>query len=103
MFHWDGMVIQYLSMRAGFGVIGSNLTQITNDTGGFRVPGFNLTTATFLHGFEGRAWGVGPMALYVAKVEKPGVVLQLRWVNEFEVTNLLKGNTLMLGVTLTLN
>jgi hypothetical protein len=102
MFHWDGMVIQYLSKRVGFGVIGSNLTQITNDTGGF-MPGFNLTTATFLHGFEGRAWGVGPMALYVAKVEKPGVVLQLRWVNEFEVTNLLKGNTLMLGVTLTLN
>jgi hypothetical protein len=39
----------------------------------------------------------------VAKVEKPGVVLQLRWVNEFEVTNLLKGNTLMLGVTLKFN
>jgi hypothetical protein len=33
MFHWDGMVIQYLSERVGFGVIGSNLTQITNDTG----------------------------------------------------------------------
>ena len=35
--------------------------------------------------------GVGPPALYVAKLENPGVVLQLRWVNEFEVTNLLKG------------
>jgi hypothetical protein len=56
-----------------------------------------------LHGFEGRAWGVGPIALYVAKVEKPGVILQLRWVNEFEVTDLLKGNTLMLGITLKLN
>ena len=75
-------------------MIGSNLTQITNDTG---------PVANFLHGFEGRAWGVGPLLLYVAKVEKPGVVLQLRWVNEFRVTNLLKGNTLMLGVTLTLN
>jgi len=72
-------------------VIGSNLTQITNDTG---------PVADLLHGFEGRAWGVGPMALYVAKVEKPGVFLQLRWINEFKVTNLLKGNTLMLGVTL---
>jgi hypothetical protein len=39
----------------------------------------------------------------VAKVEKPGVFLQLRWVNEFEVTNLLKGNTFMLGVTLKFN
>jgi hypothetical protein len=92
MFHWDGMVIYHLSERVGFGVIGSNLTQITNDSGAL--------IAELLHGFEGRAWGVGPMALYVAKVEKPGVFLQLRWINEFKVTNLLKGNTLMLGVTL---
>jgi hypothetical protein len=94
MFHWDGMVIQYLSKRVGFGVIGSNLTQITNDRG---------PVAAVLHGFEGRAWGVGPMILYVAKVEKPGVIVQLRWVNEFEVTNLLKGNMFLLGLTLKLN
>jgi hypothetical protein len=94
MFHWDGMVIQYLSKRVGLGVIGSNLTQITNDRG---------PVAAVLHGFEGRAWGVGPMVLYVAKVEKPGVIVQLRWVNEFEVTNLLKGNAFVLGLTLKLN
>lgn len=46
---WDGMVIQYLSERVGVGVIGSNLTQITNDRG---------PIADLLHGFEGRAWGV---------------------------------------------
>jgi hypothetical protein len=90
MFHWDGMVIQYLSERFGFGAIGSNLTQITRDRG---------PVADVLHGFEGRAWGVGPMVLYVARVENPAVVVQLRWVNEFEVTNLLKGNMLMLGCT----
>ena len=39
------------------------------------------------------SWGVGRLALDVAKLENAGVVLQLRWVNEFEVTNLLKGNT----------
>ena len=94
MFHWDGMVIQYLSKKVGFGAIGSNLTQITNDTG---------PLADFLHGFEGRAWGVGPMVLYVAKAEKPGVVLQLRWINEFQVTNLLKGNAFVLGLTLKMN
>jgi hypothetical protein len=93
MFHWDGMVIQYFSKR-GFGAVGSNLTQITNDTG---------PVADVRHGFEGRAWGVGPMALYVAKVEKPGVVVQLRWINEFEVKNLLKGNAFMFGVSLKLN
>jgi hypothetical protein len=43
------------------------------------------------------------MVLYAAKVEKPGVIVQLRWVNEFEVKNLLKGNTFLLGLTLKLN
>lgn len=90
MFHWDGMAMQYLSERAAFGLIASNLTQLNNDTGPF---------TNLLHGFEGRAWGVGPIVMYVAKVEKPGVILQLRWVNEFEVTNLVKGNMLMLGLT----
>jgi len=93
VFHWDGMVIQYLSERFGFGAIGSTLTQITPDRG---------PIADRLHGFEGSASGVGPMVLWVAKAEKPGVVLQLRWVNEFQVANLVKGNVLMLGCTLKL-
>ena len=94
MFHWDGMAIQYLSERVGLGAIGSNLTQITNDRG---------PVANVLHGFEGRAWGIGAIAFYVAKLEKPGVVLQIRWINEFEVTNLLKGNAFVFGLTLKLN
>jgi hypothetical protein len=40
------------------------------------------------------------IVIYVAKTEKPGVILQLRRINEFEVTDLMKGNTLMLGFTL---
>ena len=94
MFHWDGMIIQYLSERVGFGAIGSDLTQVTRDKG---------PIADVLHGFEGQASGVGAMALYVAKVETPSVVVQLRWVNEFKVTNLLKGNAFLFGLTLKLN
>jgi hypothetical protein len=93
MFHWDGMLVQYLSKRFGFGAIVSNLTQINRDTG----PLSNV-----LHGFQGGAWGAGPMVLYVAKPKNPGVILQFRWVPEFAVTNLLKGNTLLLGLTLQL-
>jgi hypothetical protein len=52
-----------------------------------------------LHGFEGRAWGAGPMVLYVAKAEKPGVTFVFKWVPEFTVSNLLKGNTLLLGMS----
>jgi hypothetical protein len=94
VFHWDGMVIQYLSKRAGIGVIGSKLKQITNDTG---------PVADFLHGFQGSAWGAGALVFYVAKVEKPGVIFQLRWINEFEVTNLMKGNAFMFGLSLKMN
>src|SRR5204863_1672249 len=33
VFHWDGMALQYLSKRFGFGAVVSNVTQITRDTG----------------------------------------------------------------------
>lgn len=86
MFHWDGMVIQYLSERVGFGRDRFQCHTNYNDRG---------PVANVLHGFEGRVWGVGPIVLYVAKLQKPGLVLQARWANEFKVTNLLKGNALV--------
>jgi hypothetical protein len=93
VFHWDGMLFQYLSERAGFGAIVSNLTQITRDTG----PLSNV-----LNGFRGSAWGAGPIVMYVAKLKNPGVIVQLRWINEFEVTNMTKGNMFLLGLTIKL-
>lgn len=53
--------------------------------------------AEVLNGLAGRAEGVDPIVLYVAKREKPGMSFQLRWINEFRVTNMLKGNTVMDG------
>lgn len=94
VFHWDGMVIQYFAKkRIGVGAIASKLRQITDDQG---------PLADTLNGFAGRASGVGPTALYVARSDKPGVTFQLRWINEFKVTNMLKGNTFMAGVTLSM-
>jgi hypothetical protein len=52
-----------------------------------------------LHGFQGRAWASGPIVLYIAKHQKPEVAIQFRWVREFEFTNLLKGEVLLLGLT----
>jgi hypothetical protein len=63
-------------------VIGSDLTQIIKDSG---------KIADLLGGFQGRASGIGALALYIAKLEKPGVVVQLRWVNEFKVTKPAEG------------
>jgi hypothetical protein len=92
VFHWDGMVFQYLSERGGFGGIISNETQLNRDQG---------PLADRLNGFQGGAWGAGPIVAYVARKDDPKMVLQFRWVREFHVTNLLKGNALLLGLTLT--
>jgi hypothetical protein len=94
MFHWDGMVIQNFSRQFGLGAIGSTLMQITSDRG---------PAADLVQGYEGRASGVGAIAFYVPKLDKPGVILQLRWIDEFRVTHLLKGNMFMLGITLKLH
>jgi hypothetical protein len=94
VFHWDGMALKYFgNKRAGVGAIVSDLTQITPDKG---------PLADILHGFEGQKWGAGPIILYTAKREKPGLTLSLRWINEFKVTNMLKGNALMAAVSLSL-
>jgi hypothetical protein len=91
MFHWDGLLLKYLARnRFAAGAIVGNLTQITDDTG---------ILANQLHGFRGQGWGAGPTALYVAKPEHPGVILQFRAVPEFAVTNLTQGITLLLGLT----
>jgi hypothetical protein len=87
-FHWDGMLFQYISERGGLGAIISNQTQINRDRG---------RLADRLDGFQGGAWGAGPMFMYVLK--DPGVILQFRWIPEFQVTNLLKGHALLLSLT----
>lgn len=91
IFHWDGMLFQYLSLRGGFGAILSNVTQINKDSG---------PLADQLNGFQGGAWGAGPIVMYAVKTKNPGLIFQFRWVPEFAVTNMLKGNTFLLGLTL---
>ena len=90
VFHWDGMVLKYFGdKKVAIGAIGSYLRQLTDDTG---------PLAELFNGFQARAWAVGPTVLYTARRANPGVTLQLRWLNEFKVTNLLKGNVFMAGV-----
>jgi hypothetical protein len=55
--------------------------------------------ANKLNGFQGGAWGAGPIVMYAVKAKKPGLVFQFRWVPEFAVTHMLKGTTLLLGLT----
>jgi hypothetical protein len=90
IFHWDGMLFQYLSSRGGIGAILSNVTQINKDRG---------PLADQLNGFQGGAWGAGPIVVWAVREKDPGLALQFRWISQFGVTNMLKGNTLMLGLT----
>jgi hypothetical protein len=76
--------LQYQSEQGGLGAIVSNVTQITEHTG----PQGNL-----VNGFEGGALDAVPFDMYVVKVVKatdPGLIFQLRWVREFEATNMLR-------------
>ena len=59
------------------------------------TPGFSFL---FLAAWR-CAWGAGPMILYVVRAEKPEVTFQFRWVPQFDVMNLVKGNTLLIGMT----
>jgi hypothetical protein len=83
------MLFQYFSERAGVGGIISNVTQINKDRG---------PAADQLNGFQGGAWGRAYR--HVRRQGKgSGLVLQFRWIREFAVTNRLKANTLLLGLT----
>jgi hypothetical protein len=91
MFHWDGLLLKYWGRnRFGAGALVGNLNQITDDTG---------VIADLLHGFRGRVWGAGPTGLYVARPEKPAIILQFRAIPEFAATNLTQGITLLLSLT----
>ncbi len=87
VFHWDGMVTQFLSKKAGVGVVLSNLTQTGADKGDL---------ADQLGGFKGRAWGAGPNAFYMMKAGGKDITLMFRWVKEFQVQNRPSGSLLML-------
>ncbi len=86
VFHWDGMVTQFLSKKAGVGVVLSNLTQTGADKGDL---------ADRLGGFKGRAWGAGPNVLYMMKAGDKDVTLMFRWIKEFRVQNRTSGSLLM--------
>ncbi len=91
VFHWDGMVTQFLSKKAGVGAVISNLTQTGADKGDL---------ADRLGGFKGHAWGAGPNAFYMMKAGEKNVTLMFRWIKEFQVQNRPSGSLLMLALSI---
>lgn len=90
-------VLDLLAMKRftngwGVGVIGGWIAQLGSDTGGLA----NLTG-----GPSGHSLGVGPIVTWSGKLSKTPVSASLRWVNEFDVSNRPKGNSVGLTVSAT--
>jgi hypothetical protein len=76
----------------GVGLVGGWIQQLGNDTGGL---------ANVLGGAQGHSLGIGPMVTWSGKMGSTPVSASLRWVNEFDVSNRPKGNSVALSVNAT--
>jgi hypothetical protein len=79
----EATVIKRFNCGAGIGVIGSWIEQLNDDSG---------PTADRLHGFSGRAFGVGPIITYTTKIGKSLLDLNARFIPEFGNEKRVQGN-----------
>ena len=45
-----------------------------------------------IHGFSGRAFGIGPVVTYSTKLGKSHLDFSARWIHDFDVSNRVEGN-----------
>ena len=81
----DLEVLAIKRFKNGFGIgfVESWIQQITDDGGS--VP-------TGLHGFRGRAFGIGPIVTYSTKLGKSHLDLSARWIHDFDVAERVAGD-----------
>lgn len=87
----EATTIKRFKCGGGLGVIGSWIQQLTDDTG---------PTAERVHGFSGRAFGVGPIITYSREVTKRHLDFNARWVHEFENRKRPEGDLIALAASL---
>jgi hypothetical protein len=87
----EATVIKRCKNEFGFGVIGSWIQQLSDDSG---------PTADRLNGFSGRAFGVGPIVTYSTKVGKSHLDFNARWVHEFDNSNRPEGDLFQFSANL---
>jgi hypothetical protein len=87
----EATVIKRFKCGAGIGVIGSWIEQLNDDSG---------PTADRLHGFSGRAFGVGPIITYTRKIGKSVLDLNARFIPEFGNQKRVQGNLFQFAATL---
>jgi hypothetical protein len=81
----DLEVLAIKRFKNGFGIgfVESWIQQITDDGGS--VP-------AGLHGFTGRAFGIGPIVTYSTKLGKSHLDFSARWIHDFDVSNRVEGD-----------
>ena len=88
----EATAIKRFKCGAGVGVIGSWIEQLNDDTG---------PTADRVHGFSGRAFGVGPIITYSTELGKHhNLDFNARWVHEFENRKRPEGDLFALSASL---
>jgi len=81
-FHVDFVFNQFLSDSWAIGVGGFCLRQLSGDGGAGAVLG----------DFKSEAMGIGPNLYYIREIRGHNVAVILKWINEFNVENRLKGD-----------
>ena len=88
---FEATVIKRFKCGAGIGIISSWIEQLNNDTG---------PSGDRLHGFRGRAFGVGPIITYTTKIGKSLLDLNARFIPEFGNEKRVQGNLFQFAATL---
>jgi len=88
---FEVMGIKRFKNGFGIGVIFGWIDQITDDTG---------AGADGLHGFRGRAFGIGPIVTYSTKVGKSHLDFSARYIPEFENERRVQGDNFMFSASL---
>lgn len=86
----DLLTLKRFNSGWGVGVVGGWIQQLGDDTGGI---------SNLVDGARGHALGIGPMVTWSGKLGATPVSASLRWVNEFDVSDRPKGNSVQLSVT----
>lgn len=94
VFHLDLLAMKRTPSGWGFGAVAGWIQQLEDDDG---------PTADRLNGFSGRSLGIGPAIAYKKSFSKESSIdFTLRWVKEFDVKNRLKGEPLVLNLSIAL-
>jgi hypothetical protein len=88
----EATAIKRFKFGGGLGVIGSWIQQLNDDTG---------PTADRVHGFSGRAFGVGPILTYSTELGKHHLDFNARWVHEFDNRKRPEGDLLAFNASFT--